>query len=382
MDRIMLQTRQKPRTYKHFTFTPQPEKVEKRLEFLYIGRKHSNIEFLINSFDSGYATESLQNAASILNRILSQRGKCPDIILIEGGFTQHQLKDFSTFIASNTSLNSIPVILDSFSWTPDQLKSARTTSFVDDIVDLSSISQHKLLAKVSFWYKMKQKVVSYQPVQYDLSPGKVTRKGSELLKRVFDIVMSILLMAILSPVFLLIMLALRFEAKGPFFYISKRAGRGYQIFNFYKFRTMEIGADEKMEFFSHLNQYSTNEHIPLFQKFNNDPRVTKVGNFLRNTSLDELPQLLNVLKGEMSLVGNRPLPLYEAEALTTDQWAKRFLAPAGMTGLWQIKKRGKHDMSTEERIKLDINYADKSNFFFDLWIMANTPPAIIQKSNV
>jgi len=382
MDRIMLQSQQKPRTYRHFTFTPQSEKVDKRLEFLYIGRNHLNIEFLINSFDSGYAAESLQNAASILNRILSQRGKCPDIILIEGGFTQHQLKDFSSFIASNTSLNSIPLILDSFSWTPDQLKTARNSAFVDDIVDLSSISQQKLLVKVSFWYKMKQKVVSYKPVQYDLSPEKVTRKGSDLLKRVFDIVMSILLMGILSPVFLLIMLALRLEAKGPFFYISKRAGRGYQIFNFYKFRTMEIGADEKMEFFSHLNQYSTNDHLPLFQKFNNDPRVTRVGNFLRNSSLDELPQLLNVLKGDMSLVGNRPLPLYEAEALTTDHWAKRFLAPAGMTGLWQIKKRGKHDMSAEERIKLDINYADKSNFFYDLWIMANTPPAIIQKSNV
>ena len=84
----------------------------------------------------------------------------------------------------------------------------------------------------------------------------------------------------------------------------------------------------------------------------------------------------------MSLVGNRPLPLYEAEALTTDQWAKRFLAPAGMTGLWQIKKRGKHEMSAEERIRLDISYADHGNFLYDLWIMANTPPAIIQKANV
>jgi lipopolysaccharide/colanic/teichoic acid biosynthesis glycosyltransferase len=259
---------------------------------------------------------------------------------------------------------------------------ARGLTFVDDIVDLSAISQPKLLSKVIFWKKIKRKVVSYEPVQYDLSPKRVTMKGSDLLKRIFDIVMSIVLMVALFPVFLLIMIALRIEAKGPFFYISKRAGRGYRIFNFYKFRTMEVGADEKMEFFSHLNQYNTNEEAPLFLKINNDPRVTKVGMFLRNTSLDELPQLLNVLKGDMSLVGNRPLPLYEAEALTTDQWAKRFLAPAGMTGLWQIKKRGKHDMSTEERIKLDINYADRSNFLYDLWIMANTPPAIIQKSNV
>jgi lipopolysaccharide/colanic/teichoic acid biosynthesis glycosyltransferase len=83
----------------------------------------------------------------------------------------------------------------------------------------------------------------------------------------------------------------------------------------------------------------------------------------------------------MSLVGNRPLPLYEASTLTTDEWAIRFMAPAGMTGLWQIKKKRQNKMTAEERISLDINYADKSNFLFDLWIMANTPSAVIQRTN-
>jgi len=83
----------------------------------------------------------------------------------------------------------------------------------------------------------------------------------------------------------------------------------------------------------------------------------------------------------MSLVGNRPLPLYEAATLTTDEWAKRFMAPAGMTGLWQIRKKRQKKMTAEERISLDINYADNSNFFFDLWIMANTPSAVIQRTN-
>jgi lipopolysaccharide/colanic/teichoic acid biosynthesis glycosyltransferase len=83
----------------------------------------------------------------------------------------------------------------------------------------------------------------------------------------------------------------------------------------------------------------------------------------------------------MSLVGNRPLPLYEAATLTTDDWAGRFMAPAGMTGLWQIKKRGQKDMSAEERISLDLDYANRNNFIYDLWIMANTPSALIQKSN-
>src|ERR1700692_3772200 len=110
---------------------------------------------------------------------------------------------------------------------------------------------------------------------------------------------------------------------------------------------------------THLNQYDAAGRGPVFFKINNDPRITKVGAFLRNTSLDELPQLLNVLLGNMSLVGNRPLPLYEAATLTTDDWAKRFMAPAGITGLWQIKKRGKEDMSVEERINLDIVYANR-----------------------
>jgi len=145
---------------------------------------------------------------------------------------------------------------------------------------------------------------------------------------------------------------------------------------------MFVGADQKIFDFTHLNQYNSKDiQGPVFVKINNDPRVTRVGAFLRNSSLDELPQLLNVLKGDMSLVGNRPLPLYEAASLTTDEWAKRFMAPAGITGLWQIKKRGKEAMSVEERISLDINYADKNNFLYDLWIMANTPTALIQKTN-
>jgi lipopolysaccharide/colanic/teichoic acid biosynthesis glycosyltransferase len=119
----------------------------------------------------------------------------------------------------------------------------------------------------------------------------------------------------------------------------------------------------------------------MFFKIDNDPRITRVGTFLRKTSLDELPQLINVLLGDMSLVGNRPLPLYEAATLTTDDWAARFMAPAGITGLWQIKKRGQKDMSVEERINLDIVYAKRNNFMYDLWIIANTPYALIQKSN-
>jgi lipopolysaccharide/colanic/teichoic acid biosynthesis glycosyltransferase len=219
-------------------------------------------------------------------------------------------------------------------------------------------------------------------INQDLKERSKALIMSNILKRIFDIVVSSIALLIVSPLFLLIAMAIKIESKGPIFYISKRAGKGYKIFDFYKFRTMLVGADEKIAEFSHLNQYNAGlSEGPVFFKINNDPRVTRVGAFLRNTSLDELPQLLNVLLGNMSLVGNRPLPLYEAATLTTDDWAKRFMAPAGITGLWQIKKRGKEDMSVEERINLDIDYANKYNFAYDLWIMANTPSALFQKTN-
>ena len=120
-----------------------------------------------------------------------------------------------------------------------------------------------------------------------------------------------------------------------------------------------------------------------FVKIENDPRVTKVGRFIRKYSIDELPQLFNILKGDMSIVGNRPLPLYEAEKLTIDSSIDRFMAPAGLTGLWQVEERGKGGMmSAEERKQLDITYGQTYNFMLDMKIIFRTLTAFIQKENV
>ena len=124
-----------------------------------------------------------------------------------------------------------------------------------------------------------------------------------------------------------------------------------------------------------------------FVKFENDPRITRVGKIIRKLSIDELPQLINVIKGDMSIVGNRPLPLYEAEMLTTDEWTDRFNGPAGITGLWQVEARGKTSkMSPEERKGLDNKYVEISNsrfsFWKDIWIILRTIPAVFQKENV
>lgn len=120
-----------------------------------------------------------------------------------------------------------------------------------------------------------------------------------------------------------------------------------------------------------------------FVKIENDPRITKVGKFIRKYSIDELPQLFNILKGDMSIVGNRPLPLYEAEKLTADKSIDRFMAPAGLTGLWQVEERGKGGMmSAEERKRLDIEYGRNYSFKMDMQIIFRTLTAFVQKNNV
>lgn len=251
-------------------------------------------------------------------------------------------------------------------------------------------------------------------------------------KRLFDIVVSFIALLILSPVLILVSIAIRLESKGRVFYTSKRVGTGYRIFDFYKLRSMKIGADLALKDLKHLNQYDIDDIdnktkelvnpddcprckampegeycsemlyaegkkiceywyfearkqkvVSTFIKIKDDPRVTKVGKFIRNTSIDELPQLVNVFKGDMSIVGNRPLPLYEAEMLTSDDWSERFMGPAGITGLWQVEKRGKKgQMSEEERKALDNQYARTYSFWGDIKLILKTIPALFQKENV
>lgn len=224
--------------------------------------------------------------------------------------------------------------------------------------------------------------------RHKLQIAEINADESELIdiyispfKRALDIVIACVCIMFLSPVLLLTAILIRLESPGSIVYRSKRAGTGYQVFDFFKFRSMYADADKRVEELKKtMNQYSDKDAV--FVKFKNDPRITRVGKFIRKTSIDELPQLFNVLRGDMSIVGNRPLPLYEAERLTQEDMAYRFMAPAGITGLWQVTKRGGNEMSTEERINLDVTYAKKNSFWYDLKILLKTPFAIIQKENV
>lgn len=249
-----------------------------------------------------------------------------------------------------------------------------------------------------------------------------------LWKRIFDIVFAGCALIILSPLLLLTALAIRIESKGAVIYKSKRVGSNYQVFDFLKFRSMYLNADKRLKELNALNQYNTDEEETVserdeitfdeltgsteeeecllisddfivyedeftqkkqkekenaFVKLEHDPRITRVGRFIRKYSIDELPQLINVLKGDMSIVGNRPLPLYEAELLTNDAYIDRFMAPSGLTGLWQVEKRGDSGkMSAEERKMLDIRYAKEFSFWFDMKIILRTFTAFIQKEDV
>ena len=347
-------------------------KEESSLFFLYIGNNETSIKFLLNTSSSGLIAENFSSAREfIMNEDFQEQGI--DVIFLDVPFINSEIKEFRSFLQNSGKIGNIPLI---YNQQQLQLHDRQEVAvLVDDIIDLTNW-HYDLVTKVSFLKQAK----GYQAQKEAIA--RAIKAERCVYKRMFDVIVSSLLILLCLPVFLFIMLAIRLESRGPVFYNAKRAGRGFRIFRFYKFRTMVMNADKKIDALAHLNQYGQSENGVKFFKIANDPRITRVGRILRNTSLDELPQLFNVLKGDMSLVGNRPLPLYEAATLTTNDFVERFMAPAGITGLWQIKKRGKSDMSVEERINLDISYARRSNLMYDLWIMANTPAALLQKSDV
>ena len=270
---------------------------------------------------------------------------------------------------------------------------------------------------------------TYQPSGRK-NDDEVTLFRMPVWKRVFDIAASLGAIVVLSPLLLAVAVAVRLDSPGPVIYRSKRVGSNYRIFDFLKFRSMRNDADSRLKELSDLNQYAAEEEpdadaakialgedemqklladmengmlfaddfaIPeeehhqlveteqenAFVKIENDPRITRLGRFLRKYSIDELPQLFNILRGDMSVVGNRPLPLYEAERLTSDEYIERFMCPSGLTGLWQVEKRGHAGkLSPEQRKRLDIRYAREMSPWLDLKIILRTFTAFIQKENV
>jgi lipopolysaccharide/colanic/teichoic acid biosynthesis glycosyltransferase len=349
-----------------------------------------------------------------------------------------QAEDITAITYLKKKCKNIYIILLTNQLTLDDRKMYQKCGINDTINANASITE--LNKKIQF-------ISDREGMMFDDAPSKhrILRFKIPLWKRLFDIFFSALAIIILSPVFIITAIAIRIESKGPIIFKSKRVGTNYTIFNFLKFRSMYADAEQRLKEVakeagnqyaekedkeesehqsvitaplgdeaemmmmdmgmesdmmisdeevmlvgddfvvaeSDFNKEKEEENNSAFVKIENDPRITKVGKFIRKYSIDELPQLFNILKGDMSIVGNRPLPLYEAEKLTVDSSIDRFMAPAGLTGLWQVEERGKGGMmSAEERKQLDITYGQTYNFMLDMKIIFRTLTAFIQKDNV
>ena len=348
-----------------------------------------------------------------------------------------QAEDITAITYIKKKCKNVYIILLTNQLSLDDRKMYQKCGINDTIDSKSSITE--LNKKIQF-------ISDREMMLFDDAPSKhrILRFKIPLWKRLFDIVFSLLAIIILSPVFIITAIAIRLESKGPIIFKSKRVGTNYTVFNFLKFRSMYADAEQRLKEVakeagnqyaekdqpeednqsvitaplgneaemlmmdmgmesammisddevmlvgddfvvaeSDFNREKEEENNNAFVKIENDPRVTKVGKFIRKYSIDELPQLFNILKGDMSIVGNRPLPLYEAEKLTVDSRIDRFMAPAGLTGLWQVEERGKGGlMSAEERKQLDITYGQTYNFMLDMKIIFRTLTAFVQKENV
>jgi lipopolysaccharide/colanic/teichoic acid biosynthesis glycosyltransferase len=396
------------------------------LTILYIGYNPHYFDVVKQNDTSSIIT--LQNSAEVTHYLKSRQK--PHAIICEYNLPGNNGIFLHDWIRKNKEFNSIPFILLSKDFNVDLYKLAFKKK-IDDFYITSVTPAQDILSRIEFL------CINKKPLTVKISE-KTAEKAYRmpLSKRIFDIFVASSVLLFASPFLLLVMLAIRLESKGKVYYISKRVGR--ETFDFYKFRSMRTGSEVLLKNLAQeKNQYKKEQTIstkdPLktlcpkcitlldgescspimyienqticdywfniqkreaaknnstFVKILDDPRVTKVGKFIRTTSIDELPQLINVLKGDMSIVGNRPLPVYEAELITGDEISKRFLAPPGITGLWQVELRGKGGkMSEEERIRLDNEYADhfkgdNYSFWYDIKLILRTIPALLQKGSV
>jgi lipopolysaccharide/colanic/teichoic acid biosynthesis glycosyltransferase len=178
-------------------------------------------------------------------------------------------------------------------------------------------------------------------------------------------------MPLMLPLFLVVGIAIKIDSPGPVFFVQQRVGLRKHLFPMYKFRSMHVDAEARLAEIEHLNEAEG----PIF-KMANDPRVTRVGRFIRKTSIDELPQLFNVLRGEMSLVGPRPMSIRDVDLFDRGIQRRRFSVQPGLTGLWQVS--GRSNLPFERWLELDLEYIDNWSFGLDLKILLKTIPVVLK----
>lgn len=385
------------------------EKSVQPFRVLYVEKDNRQVQAFQQAFDSQIEVVQVADIQAALAHLSDQDSV--DLVLYNDTLDS---KLFLTSLSLKRNLAHLPVVL----LTNQHDIDLSVAPYHGHVIDAFPYDYSEDDLRVRLNYLIQKK-------EYSRS-SHVTHKSASVRipigKRLFDIALSFFILLMISPLLLIVAILIKLDSKGPIFYSSKRVGTGFKIFDMYKFRTMRTDADQMLASMASQNMYNvapvkkvddglcdtcrlagTECQRPLymdqkqicevlymeeqnakamFSKFKEDPRVTRLGKFLRNTSIDELPQLFNILRGDMSFVGNRPLPLYEAEKLTTIGYARRFAAPAGLTGLWQVTKRGKAKVSDLERIQLDVLYAKTYSFKTDMLILLKTLKAVWQKENV
>jgi lipopolysaccharide/colanic/teichoic acid biosynthesis glycosyltransferase len=399
--------------------------MENSLRIVYIG---TSAEAMATLRSNGLLSVTVQQNL-LAAEIYLKSGQVPDAILCELTLSGGDGLQMHEWVRNRPELNAVSFILITHEFKEDMYKDAFNRR-IDDYFVLPLSPAESIAGRVEYLREFRQKIVPLVPV-----PDLEDTYHMPLSKRIFDIVLATGALIALSPLLLLVVIAIRLESKGKVYYTSRRVGR--EPFDFYKLRSMRVGADadlaklakdnnqyasaskqseidfetpcprcselpsnKKCSSIIHIGSHSICEYWHAVQKKEidksksafikivNDPRITKVGKVIRNTSIDELPQLINVIKGDMSIVGNRPLPVYEAEQLTKGDMSRRFLAPAGITGLWQVELRGKGgDMSEDERKRLDNEYSEhfignKYSFWYDFRLIRRTFKALFQKDTV
>lgn len=250
----------------------------------------------------------------------------------------------------------------------------------------------KRLYSDDIWNFIKPQSLAKKKADYGIvvSDGNITKNTYFIMKRLFDIVCATLLLIIFSPIILGMMIVIKAGSSGPVFFVQKRVGArrihraGMTVwqpieFDFYKLRSMYHNADESVHR-AYIQNWiegtqQASEDIDALFKMRNDPRVTPIGRFIRKTSIDELPQLINVIKGNMSLVGPRPVPIYEVAGYKQKHY-ERLASVPGITGLWQIKGRGQ--TTIDEQLCMDVDYIYQQSMWRDFEILMGTPAAVIR----
>lgn len=367
-------------TFKYYSISDNPLKVVHNWDrsYLYIGNNESDFTAFKTDFKSGFSKENLEKGIQFLNQCKGEQKV--SVIFIDLPFCYTSLHVFLSEKEKMMELANVPVILNIRNLTPEEISFVRRKKMADEMVDFK-VEMDSINERIEFLRLISISIAENQSnIKIENKPSAVY-PDRFFLKRTMDIFLSIFLIVVFSPLFVLIAFAIKLESRGPVFYNSYRAGRGFKIFKLYHFRTMKVGADRMLNSFLKLNKFNNFGHAPVFLSPENDPRITRVGHFLSKSGLNKLPSLINVLNGNLTLVGKDPLHLYEAASLKNNDSADRFIMASGLSGMWKFPRFKSDTSANKENSKTVLAEGKTSNAFTEFLSKISTPLSSMQSYN-